>query len=121
MVMVLAVGIVGVAKADYIRGSSGTKVETYMMYGTSEAVSLSTIPAGTRLLGFTVAGNNAAAFAGLYDCASLLVATTTYGIAEGSAASGQTNTVWFPMPFELQTRLVIIVNASTTAVTVYYE
>ena len=121
MVMMLTVGIVGQVSADYIRGSSGDKLETYLVYGTDEAVAVATIPIGTRILGFTVAGNGAAAFAGLYDVASVATSGSSTCIAEGSAASSQTESVWFPMPYTIVTRLVIVTDASTTAVTVYYE
>ena len=118
MVMFLAVGTVS---ADYVRGSTGDQLITYTVYGVDEAVALTTIPTGTRVLGFMVAGNGASGFAGLYDCASLLVATSSNLVAEGSAASSQSSSVWFPMPYKVKTRLVIVTDASTTSVTVFYE
>ena len=111
---------VGTANADYIRGSSGDKLETIVQYG-SGVISSTSIPAGTRILGFTIAGNGATAFAGLYDTSSLTTTTVALCIVEGSAASSQTETVAFFMPYKIVTGLTIVCNEATTAVTVYYE
>jgi len=121
MVMMLTVGIVGTVSADYIRGSSGDKLETYVAQGTDEAVALATIPSGTRILGFIVVGDGAAGLVGLYDVAGLTTAAVSNCIAEGGCASDTTESIFFPMPYTIETRLVLVFDASTTSITVYYE
>ena len=121
-VMMLTVGITGTVSADYIRGSAGEKLETHTItVGTSEAVSLSTIPTGARILGFIVGGYGGAGFVALYDDSSMGSTNATFVFAEAGAASGATETVWFPIPYKIEQQLYVYAATSTTSVTVYYE
>ena len=118
-VMMLTVGI---ANADYIRGSAGDKLETHTItVGTSEAVSLSIIPTGTRILGFVVGGYSGTGWVALYDDSSMGTTDATFVFAESACASGTTETVWFPIPYAITQQLYIYVGTSYTSVTIYYE
>lgn len=119
MVMFAAVGTVS---ADYIRGSSGdTLKHRTIAVGVSEAVSLSIIPTGTRILGYVVGGYQGTGFVALYDDSSMGSTDATFVFAETACASGASETVWFPIPYKITQQLYIYVGTSYTSVTVYYE
>ena len=127
-VMMLTVGIVGIANADYIRGSTGDKLESYTVYGVSVSgiqatgyVSLTNIPSGTRILGISVTGNGAAAFVALYDSSTMGSATAADVIAEAGAAANTTQSLFFPMPYKVEKQVFVAVGATTDSVTIYYE
>ena len=69
-------------------------------------------PVNNRILGYTVTGS-AAAIVGIYDYNGF--------ITEGGCLAGDMKTVWFPFPKKINGRLEVLVNASTTVVTIYYE
>ena len=118
-VMMLTVGI---ANADYIRGSAGDKLETHTItVGTSEAVSLSIIPVGTRILGFVVGGYSGTGWVALYDDSSMGTTDATFVFAETAVASGASEVVWFPIPYAITQQLYIYVGTQYTSVTIYYE
>ena len=86
-------------------------VQTVVISGTSGYVS--SIADSNRILGYTVTSTVTAGIVGLYDYDGF--------IAEGGCLVGDMGTVWFPFPRDIKTKLEVLVNASTTIVTIYYE
>ena len=66
-----------------------------------------------RLLGYSVTATVTAGIVGIYDDNGF--------ITEGGCLVGDMRTVWFPMPKSIHVELIVMVNASTTIVTIYYE
>ena len=87
------------------------EVLTVVIPGTSGIVSA--IADSNRILGYTVTSTAAAGVVGIYDYSGF--------ITEGGCLTGDMKTVWFPFPREIKTKLEVLVNASTTIVTIYYE
>lgn len=115
-------GAVGTVSASYIRGSSGDTLKHHTItVGTSEAVSLATIPTGTRILGYVVGGYQGTGWVALYDDSSMGSTDATFVFAETACASGASEVVWFPIPYTITQQLYIYVGTSYTSVTVYYE
>ena len=122
LILAVMMFTVGTANADYIRGSSGDKLETHTItVGTAEAVSLSIIPVGTRILGFVVGGYAGTGWVALYDDSSMGSSDATYVFAEAAVASGASETVWFPIPYKITQQLYVDVGTAYTSVTIYYE
>ena len=74
-----------------------------------------------RIVGWKVSGDGAAGFAGLYDTDSTLTCTAATLFDEQACASDGSFVTWFAAPKELTTGLVVVMDASTTTVVVYYE
>lgn len=85
-------------------------VQTVVILGTSGYVSA--VSASNRILGYTVTGS-ANAIVGIYDYKGV--------ITEGGCLANDMKTIWFPFPRDINGRLEVLVNASTTIVTIYYE
>ena len=87
------------------------QLSTIVIVGTSGLVtSLST---SNRVLGYSVTATVSAGVVGIYDGATF--------ITEGGCLVGDMRTVWFPFPRNITVKLEVMVNASTTIVTIYYE
>ncbi len=117
LAVMMVVAASGVASAVIMR-SPDARLKTETWTGTSAAASV--ITAQNRIVGFSVTGS-AAAIAGFYDTDALGTASDALLFDEASAASTAYTLVWYPAPKELTTGLTVVVNASTTIVTVYYE
>ena len=101
--------------------ATGEETQIHVVAGADEEVDSGTIGTDNRILGFTVIGYGAASFAGLYDDTALETTTAANCIGEGGGISGEAYTIWFPFPVDLDNGLVVIVDAATTYVTIYYE
>lgn len=87
------------------------KLSSVVVSGTNGYVtSLST---SNRILGYSITATVSAGIVGIYDEATF--------ITEGGCLVGDMNTVWFPFPRSITVKLEVMVNASTTIVTIYYE
>jgi len=101
-----------------IMQSPDARIKTECWTGTSAAASDITL--NNRIVGFSVTGS-AAAIVGLYDTTTLGTASDALLFDEAAAAATDYALIWYPAPKELTTGLTVVVNASTTVVTVYYE
>ena len=126
----LAVMILAASIASPLYADGGTVVsvapqyenllKSYTVYGADEAISTSTIGTHNKILGFQVSGNSAAAFIGIYDETTIVGSTATDLIAEASAASDTTTTIWFPFPRSITNGICVISDDATTSVTIFY-
>jgi hypothetical protein len=89
---------------------SDDEVLTEVLLGTSGVVTA--IADSNRVLGYSVTGS-ANAIVGIYDNSGI--------ITEGGCLANDMQTVWFPFPKEIDTELIVMVNAGTTIVTIFYE
>lgn len=127
MVVTLAVGVTyaGNTSGIYSMSADYGNISSYVVSLTSaddelEAISTATISNRNRILGYTVSGQGAAAIASLYDGTAGSDAVNANIISEFGCASNTSDTFWFPFPIQLTNGLVVVVNASTTKVVIYY-
>lgn len=122
LLFVITVGNSHAITQNYLRSPSA-RIKTAVWVGIDGATSSNgkTITSDNRILGYQITGT-ANAVAGLFDTTSLgAVADSNIFDEPSAAANASSNPVWYPAPKDLTNGLIVVTNASTTVVTVYYE
>lgn len=118
LAVMLIVGVAVSPSQALISNSPDARVKTLVVAGTSGVQTA--ITTNNRILGWKITGSSAA-IAGLYDASTLGTATATTIFDEDGCIAGGSASTWYPAPRNISTGLTVVVNASTTIVTIYYE
>ena len=125
LAVMLLLGVAVSQSQAVILQSPDARVKTAVWVGTDGPTSTNsiTLTSANRVLGWTVSGNGAAGIAGLYDATTVGAATNATLFDERACASGsvEPENPWYAAPKNLTNGLVVVTDASTTIVTVFYE
>jgi len=119
IVMLLATTGVTLADPAYSRGP-GARLESEVFTTAAGQDVATKIGTTNRILGYTLS-DSTTGWAALYDVATSGGASSTNVFAEAYCAAGTVVSVWFVLPKDISSGLVVGTSATTEVVTVYYE